>query len=378
MTLDGFRGVLLTMLLVPMLHNDGIGQFSLEGQLSTMIDDNVNNNSLRLADRITALGLQAGYDWETESTDTQLFTTGIFNYHALVPGRTYHVYTAGLTYSRLWGEEQQTLFNGGATVGLRSDREEYAFYDHTSASLYANIKHSFSDDVLGRAGYTMRILRFDDLPAFNYSEHAAFVQASFFLATRTTIILQGDFGAKLYATSNADSLESFQGQRRRQTSTSAPGVLQTVGTIRIGQSLFDGTGLSITGAYQANLQKEARTLGSEYGMISDDDLFDDHYGYEGPMASLMITQLLPWEMKLRVTGSWQERVYGTQPAYDLAGTLAAPHRSDIRRALSLHLSLPLEFLGCSLDIAFDNIQNSSNDPFYSYTNNALTMQISYP
>ncbi len=371
---------LLLTLLSAMIPLPVMAQLSFQGKISAMIDDNVNNNSLRLSDRITSLGLQVGHDWETELTNTQLFATTALNYHTFVPGRTFQYHMAGLAYSRLWGDDEETLLNAGATVGFRSDREEYLFYDHRMISLYANLKHAFSGGMLGRAGYTLRTLQFSELPAFNYTEHVLFAQSSFFLPSRTTIILQTDIGAKLYGTANEDSVSATQGNGRGRSgeSVSAPGVIQAIGSIRIGQSLTEGTGLSVTAGYQANLLKEARVLGSEFGMMSDDDLFDDHYGYEGPQAGLMVTQLLPWDMKLRINGSWQERQYATQAAYDLEGILVDPHRFDVRRAVGLHLTVPLTPLGCTVEAAYDHISNRSNDPFFTYTNNAFVIQISYP
>ena len=60
-----------------------------------MIDDNVNNNALRLSDRISSLGLQAGYDWITDATNTGLLYNGGYNYFTMVPGRTNQAHAGG-------------------------------------------------------------------------------------------------------------------------------------------------------------------------------------------------------------------------------------------------------------------------------------------
>jgi hypothetical protein len=148
--------------------------------------------------------------------------------------------------------------------------------------------------------------------------------------------------------------------------------------VRIGQGLGENTGVSLTGGYQINLQKEVRYLGSDYGVVSDDEIFDDHYGYEGPQASLMLTQMLPWEMQARLTGSWQRRTYASQSAYDALGTLVAADRLDTRMALNVQLHIPIDWLGCTVGLAYDYIRNTSNDTFFTYGNNAITLQLSYP
>jgi hypothetical protein len=360
------------------MQSASLSQMSIEADVGTMLDDNVNNNSLRLSDRITTLGLQAGYDWITDATNTGLVYSGSYNYFGLVPGRTYQYHTAGVTYAQLFGEEQQTLWNAGASYGIRSDREEYAFYDHTSLSVSTSIKTPLSENLLGRTGYTFRTMRFSELDAFDYAEHVLFAQTSFFLPSRTTVIAEATMGVKLYRTPNEDSSMVSQGRGRGNSATSSPSVTQATGLVRIGQGLTGSTGLSFTGAYQINLQKEVRYLGSDYGMVSDDEIFDDHYGYEGPQASLMLTQMLPWEMQARLTGSWQRRSYASQSAYDALGTMVAADRLDTRTALNVQLHFPIEWLGCTVGLAYDHIRNTSNDAFFTYTNNAVTLQLSYP
>lgn len=367
-----------TMCLVLIASTLTWSQFQVEASLGSMLDDNVNNNTLRLADRITTLGLQVGYDWITDATNTHVLYSGTYNYFSVVPGRTFQYHTAGLTYAQLFGENEQTLWNAGAAYNTRTDREEYAFYDHSAFSLNTTLKHQLSESVLGRTGYTFRIMQFSELTAFDYAEHSLFVQTSFFLPSHTTLIMEADLGYKLYRTPNDDSSMVRQGRGRASSAIASPSVLQATGLVRVGQSLAENTGLSFTALYQLNIQKEARYLGTEYGMISDDEVFDDHYGFEGPQASLMLTQMLPWEMTARLTGGWQRRFYASQPAYDVFGVLVAADRLDTRMALNVQLHVPIDALRCTAGIAFDHIVNRSNDAFFTYTNNAVSLQLSYP
>jgi hypothetical protein len=150
------------------------------------------------------------------------------------------------------------------------------------------------------------------------------------------------------------------------------------GSVRVGQSLFQNTGLSMTAGYQINLRKEIRSLSSSSGLVADDEIFEDHYGYEGPQTSVMLTQILPWDMKLRITGSWQRRTYASQAAFDDAGTQVGSERLDTRSALNVQWHIPVRALGFTVGLAYDHIRNASNDSFYAYTNNAFTLHLSYP
>lgn len=343
-----------------------------------MVDDNVNNNSLRLLDRIVSAGLQAGYDWTTDRTNTTLQYNGEYSYFTLVPGRSNQVHGGGLSFAQIFGDDEATLWNAAASYSVRTDREEFAYYDNSAFTASTTVKHQFSPMFVGRAGYTLRVMRFPNLASFDHADHGIFIQGSTFLPSRTTIIGQVDLGMKLYSTPNEDTTVAAAGRGRRSSALSSPGVTQLAGSVRIGQSLFEQTGLSVTGGYQVNLRKDTRYLGSTTGLIADDEIFDDHYGYEGPQASVMLTQILPWDIKARLAGSWQQRTYSTQPAYDDAGTQLAAHRLDTRSAVNLTVTVPVPALRCTIGLAYDRIWNASNDPFYAYTNNAFTVQLSFP
>jgi len=376
------RSILLLSILfgLAVLPNLALGQFSAEAIVTTMFDDNVNNNYLQVNDKITDVSLGLAHDWETESSNTQTFYTASLNYFSAVTARTFHSHSFGVTYSKLFSEEDQTLLNMGGTYSLRVNRDDYTFYDNTQFSAYANFKHYLEESVVGRASYSFRSVRLSELSDFNYTEHYGFIQGTVFLPTRTTLILEADVGTKIYSTPNYDSTQQSgtygQGQRRVVTS-STPSVTQLIGIARIGQPVFDGTGLSLTASYQLNLQKESRYLTSDYGTISDDELFDDHYGYEGFQSSVMLTQLLPADMQMRLIASRQNRSYSDRPAFDLSGNQVAGTREDTRMVLTMQLEKRLESIGALIGLSYDYIANDSNDLFYDYTNNALTVRLSF-
>lgn len=354
-------------------------QFSIGARVMTMYDDNVNNDHLGISDKVALLSLQAARDWENTARNTQLFYTGAYNYFDQVRERTFHYHAMGLAHSHLFGEEQQTQLNAGLTYNLRRNRESYTFYDHRQVAAYVNLKHDWAERWRGRFSYSFRYLRFDELSDFNYVEHYGFAQLTQSFTTKTTLILEADLGAKIYTSANLEetgSISRGRGYSGRTVTTAKPMVTQLAGIARFGQGIFPGTGLSLITQYQFNLQKDSRYLSSEYGVISDDELFDDHYGYEGPQVNVMLTQLLPAGIMVKISGGRQERNYSERPAYDLAGNQTADARADKRRVFSTQLEKTFKPLGFSLGLAFDYIRNESNDLFYDYTNNAFAVQLS--
>lgn len=355
-------------------------QFRLGADLMTMIDDNVNNNYLAISDKVVQVSLQMARDWERETHNTQLFYIGSLNYYETVTERTFHDHAFGMTYSHLLGQNQRTTLNTGISYSLRANRPDYNFYDHQKFTVYMNLKDDLAEHLLGRFGYSLSYLDFSNLSDFSYLEHYAFVQLTQSFDTKTTLILEGDLGTKIYTAANVEEVTvAGHGRRhnRNLSSTSTPRVTQFIGIARVGQAIVAGTGLSITAQYQINLQKASRYLTSQDGVIADDQLFDDHYGYEGLQATVMLTQLLPAGMVMKIAGAMNERNYTGQPAFDFTGAQLDDQRRDHRGSFALQVEKSFESLGVSFGLAYDYIHNDSNDTYYDYTNHAFTAQLSF-
>jgi hypothetical protein len=359
-----------------LLAASGFAQFRGALQVGTLIDDNAFNNHLQVQDRLTEVSLQGGYDWESERSNTQVLYTGTLNYFTLIPARTFHTHNAGLAYTHLSGEEDETLVTLAGSYTLRKNHEEFSIYDHSQITLSGNARAYLSDVFLVRGGYAFNVVTFSTMSDLNYLEHTLFLQTALSFPSRTTFIVQGDLGFKDYRTANLDTSAGLQsGSGWRSADVSTPGVTQVTGTIRIGQGITEQTGLSLTGQYQVSLKKESRYLTFESGVLTDDELFDDHYGYEGPMGSAMLTQMFPGDVRFRAYGSLQERRYSDRPALDLLGVQVAAQRIDKRTTFSLSLDKVFPSLGLQASLVYDYIINASNDAFYDYRNQAFSLRL---
>jgi hypothetical protein len=375
----GSRALLLCSVIL-LLSSTAAGQFLLSADAGVMYDDNIDNNYLRQKDRIAILSLDTGYDWDTEHSSTQLFYSGMMNYYSAVVARSMFYHSAGLTSSHIFGEDGATQLSTGLHANLRSNRSDYSFYDHSQLQLYGNLRHMLSQRFLLRGGYTLRSYNFQELPDFDYAEHYAFLQLTTFLPTSTTLILEADLGAKIYATPNGDTAASpvTGGGGGLAIDAPTPTVTQAILVGRIGQSIVEGTGLSLTLQYLTSLQKETRYLTSSYGIISDDDLFDDHYAYDGLQGSLMLTHLIGESTTLRFSAGRQDRRYTSRPAYDLQDSVIAPLRNDQRSFLSAFIEHHVEAAGLTIAFSYDHIVNRSNDPYFQYSNDAVAVRFSVP
>lgn len=378
--MKSFRPVYIMIVMIA-LTSGGSGQWSLETGLSGRYDDNINNNYLRIKDRISSLSLTGSYTWEPDNSATELFYSGSLNYYGSTVARTFHYHTFGLDYSHIYGDDRETRLNAGASYSTRINRGDYILYDHSQMSAFSTVDFPIAESFTGMTGYSFTYLNMKEAPDFNYVEHAAFFQLKSFLPTQTTVILQADLGYKRYTTANIDTTQTAGSGRWGQSSSSDgssnPGVTQMIGMMRIGQALIEGTGLSLSGQYILNLQSNPRYITSSDGIVSGDDIFDDQYSYQGPSFNLTLTQLLPAQVVLKLSGGMQNRDYLVRPAYDLAGIEIAPQRTDERKNIFLSIEKNFDELGLSLGLSYEFLENSSNDEYFNYNNNIFGLSLGY-
>ncbi|MFA6469703.1 MAG: hypothetical protein WCW35_12450 [Bacteroidota bacterium] len=351
------------------------GQIDAHATISTMADDNVNNNALYLKSNVTTVMVNGGYDWERDQTLTRLFYDGAFAYYESLLERTNQLHSVNAEFTQWYGNDGQNSVQAGGFIGAAIHRDTYTIFDHSMLSAFINTKYFLTDRLIGKAGYTLRAVSFTTLDDFSYTEHALFAHAAFAAAPTTTVIVQADLGSKFYSTTPSMSSASM---RRGVMSSLMPSVTQTIGTVKIGQGITENIGISITERYQWNLQKQTRYLSAEYGYISDDELFDDHYGYEGLHSNAVLTALLSETMTLKFSGGLQNKLYSSLAAYDLNGNYIDAQRSDERSYINISLLRNFDDLGISVKGSAEYIQNNSNDALYHYTNTAFTLELGIP
>ncbi len=350
-------------------------QFNMRSTISTMADDNVNNNALQLKSNVTTVNLNSGYSWDKENNYTSLYYDGSFTYYDSFLQRTNHFHSVNVEFNHAYGDEGQNTLSVGGLVGTSINRDDFVLFDHSQLSGYFNYKYFVNDWLINKFGYSIKAISFSSLTDFSFTEHAIFAHAAFAATSTTTAILQADLGTKFYSSTPSGSSSSM---RKGVMSSLIPSVTQLIGMVKIGQRITDEVGVSITERYQWNIQKQTRYLSSDYGFISDDELFDDHYGYEGFHTNAAITSLLSESITLKLSGGIQNKLYSSLSAYDWDGNVIADQRIDTRMYGNILLQKEFIDLGFSLKTSLDVIRNTSNDAYYDYSNNAITIEFSLP
>ncbi len=356
-------------------------QLNVAASVSHMIDDNIDNNMYQLQDHLTTLSLDAGFGWGNDQLTTITYS-GIYEHYALHKERNAIIHQLSALYEPNISEQFALSLEAG--VSKRIDNESYNIYDHTLFYLQPIAEYDLSENTEIGVSYLFNRVVFNNLPNFDYYEHSLQLQSSVYLPTRTTIISKAFMNFKEYDPYTYTSTDTVtishpgqgQGSTTRVIRTSEHDVpsaqtSQLAIVVRIAQGITQKTGIAATLQYQWTLQKESRFFLSNYGTIPDDQLFDNPYGYKGYFWGLMVTQVLPLSVKLRFSFYQQQRIYNSLPAFDLGENIIAAHREDTRNTLSI--SAEKEFRYFSISAIFDTITNSSNDPFYTYNNQAFTL-----
>lgn len=373
--------------------------------VGTIYDDNAFRTYAAKPDYVTQLSGYLAKEHSGERWQSRIFYRGNYNLFGRYSERNYFFQQAGVALTRpaLGGKKRDALFLGANGV-QRVNRALYNYYNLAEATAFVNAKLYLAPASFTQFGYRWRGRWYSNLESFSYAEHFLFARLTHSFPSRTTLVLETNYGRKIYlqqtSTVGIDSPtgnnwhygEHGGGMGRMWNGggsdngamipSSRPQVGQWVALLRVAQSLTANTGLSGEFTVRRNHANAVRYLaGQVAGYTSEDELFDDRYGYESEEVSLNFTQLLPWQMSLKLGGEVQWKNYPNRPALDLAGNpLTSGELRDDRRItgwIALSKSLILSENGKSLDLVgeYNLIDNQSNDRFYDFRSGAVTVGV---
>jgi hypothetical protein len=159
------------------------------------------------------------------------------------------------------------------------------------------------------------------------------------------------------------------------------GTTQLSFLLRAAQSLSSSAGISLQYLRRWNPRKQmpAITIGGT-SFQGDEELWDDPYGYEGPVYTAALTAGVPWDMTMRASleyadKSYSRRIYLATDAVDPTG----PNRADRRRSAAIELKKTFDGVGMlngvTIVAAYSYVRNQSNDGYYDYSSGAFTLGI---
>lgn len=376
-------------------------QWKTDISVSSSYDDNAFRNYAGLSDYATQLEFYLARDGGGEKWQSRLFYRGAVDLFADYSERNYHYHKVGAAWAKVLNE-RGNLLNFGVNGSLRANGDVYAYYNFKEASAYSNLKLKIDGASIVNFGYRLRARWYSNLSELNYSEHYVFARLTHFFQTRTTLMLGMNWGRKNYRNQVTEGLVSHAdmggyGQHRGgmghmgsgnwYTDPNSPGdfnasVSQWVGQLRLAQSLSNSTGVSGDFIVRRNPADGVRYLaGQVSGYSSEDELFDDRYGYESEEVNVTVTQFLPWEITFKTGFASRWKDYVNRPALNLSGEALATGEFRHDRQVFAFFSFGKAFtmLGgksVSMLMEYYRLENQSNDAYYDYQVNLVTLGLS--
>jgi len=359
--------------------SNSYAQFGASINIQSGHASNIFSNYRQLPDFYNDLQADLNYDIISATKGLRLFYSGNATLFETYDYRSYQVHSVGLSYYTYIGEKQSKI-NVGFNGRIRRHTDEYLWYQYNQGYGYITLKIPFQDQLFGYVGVNFRFRNYEKLSPYSYWRSTSYLRLSRFYNSGTSIIVEFDYMQKQYLHSDASSpLQDFPYMQTDGSGNSR----QIVGLLRIAQAVTSKTGLSTQFLIRRNLNSSIRYLINEAGYYySDEELFDDMFGYQAEQWNMSVKHRLPWKMQLSMGGTYLLKHYFNRLALDLQGYPFEDQRLRDDQRLIGWVSLtkvwqysktmkPITF-----SVDFSAMKNNSNDPYYTFNTHYLTVGIS--
>lgn len=374
-------------------------------------DDNLFRNNLTQGDLNTNSSLSL--DYTPPESDFNFFASGSAGMFRQFSDRRFFAGTLGGMYTTAFGEQGQNNFSVTSSYFARFNTGTHDVYNLSQFIGSANLKYylDFDNGFMGRIGYRLRYRSYRNLDQFTYTEHLGVAQLSKFFQTKTTVIVEFNLGNKQYSAvpttvttassggssehggmhgssgwmnsgDDGEMMESSQWNYGSHTGSiitySTPNTTQLTALARVAQSLGATTGLSLQYLRRLNVTDRTRFITSSgTDFQGDAELWDDPYGYEGNEFSTVLTQILPWDITARLSAEYLLKNYSRR-VFSAADTdiPTGPFRDDTKAVAGIGLTKKFGegfFSELTLSLSYMYQRNTSNDPYYDYANNVISI-----
>ncbi len=269
------------------------------------------------------------------------------------------------------------------TVGARYDKRAFDFYDSRSAGVNLLLRRHIAGSLIGRIMGETNYKQYPSLQQFSNLENLGRAGVSATIGEGTELFASAEFGYKNYlntvTTTSILVRGSGKGKGGARTDTvvttySNPGTAQAVISAGIVHSGGSNRSIALSYLLRTNPHNAARaTVGDTPIGTSEDEIFDDRYGYQS--HELTLTLRLPLFLGCSAEGeALLHRKLYPQAATTLAGDPLPPgnpQRLDQRFGLTLQISRPLVRKGdggaaLTLGVLYAYVRNRSNSAYHDY------------
>lgn len=366
--------------------NLSIAQFNTHIQLSAWYDNNLYRSPVEVEDVLTNINLMLNYEIPSPNITFSYDGDG-YLYHKN-SHRNFSSHDLGVQFTQALDNQKKHYFYAGTGWATRQNGEDYKAYNYSQFSGYANFR--FHAWLFIKVGYNYRNRDYTNLQDLSNQRHWIFLQFNKSFPTRTTFILEGDYGYKSFVGRSIFTYETVIQQRGNGKGRGAQGnqtemqvesevehnpeLSQIVLLSRISQNLHEKAGIYIQFRRQFSLTDETSFINSDE-FYQDEELFDDPFSYESKSLSSQFTWLLPGGIQLQTGASKADKEYVSENAFVSATDSLASGgiRKDNRESIYLNISKSLNvnrpwIKSLLFRLNYHYIHNRSNSYWYDYNN----------
>ena len=340
-------------------------QFNLYNYYQGVYDDNIFNTSDNVSDFINSLSFGSAYNFESEFNNIQVYYEGSLNYFQTTTSKSFNTHRIGLVETHLFSIDDNPL-NAGINYSFRNNQDEFEVYNFDQISAYINYRHSVSESDFILPGYIYNRNNYKNFSLFSHNEHKLFLSWISNFETQTSLTLNAEYSLKQYFEEY-----NYEGYLNEAS--------QLKFRANIGQSLSDLTGLSGYVVYRKNLSEGSRYLISDSLLYYEEEIFNDIYSYDGIETGLGFKHYFNENIELNLEAKYLIRNYSSLPAADRNGIELTAMREDNQFGFGAGMAFNFSGVmnGLSLSATWNYFKNNSNDYYYKYSNQIMSISLDY-
>ncbi len=350
--------LIITFLL---LSQKAFSQFSFETAFENYYDNNIYNNSLNVEDFVNSFNYSSAFNIESDYNNLQFYYMGNLSYYQKNIFKSSNSHKLGIVNTYLLSEYDNPI-NIGVNYSLRNNREDFEVFNFDQLSAYSNYRHSFSESNKLILGYIFNRNNYKNFSIFSHNEHKAFLKSIFGFETGTSILLGAEFNFK-------DYWENIQSDIAANSNS------QLNFSANLAQSIDNNTGIALNVSYRKNLTSGTRYINSGEFVYYEEEIFNDLYSNEGYQTGILFSKYLSEAVFAKVEFIYSHKNYLNIPATNIEGYDLSENRLDNQFAGGIGLEFDLSPVtsGLTLEANWNYIYNKSNDYYYNYSNQLLSV-----
>lgn len=353
------------LLIVFIVSSQLKAQFNLYTSYQGIYDDNIYNNYLNISDYINSFSLGTAYNFESEFNNVQIYYEGNVSTFNTNTSKTFNSHRIGLVETHLFSIDDNPL-NAGINYSFRNNKDDFEVYDFNQLSAYINYRHSVSETDFILLGYIYNRNNYKNFSLFSHNEHKLFLSWISSFETGTSIFLNAEYNFKKYF----DEYD-YEGYLNEASQLK----LMT----NISQSLGEKTRMNGYVVYRNNLSDGSRYLVSDSLVYYEEEIFNDIYSYDGVETGLGFKHYFNDNIEFSIEAKYIFKNYSALNAVDIDGNELSDLREDKLWGLGAGIMFDLSSFinGFTLSVAWNYIDNTSNDYYYQYTNQMISALLDY-